>query len=145
MKPQIAREHEFEAQYGLPEKLPEGERILWQGAPDWQVIARRVFHVNKVAIYFALMLHSLAFCKHLVRHAKHLRRVRVSGLAFSCAGSGAAGCDGLVDRAQHGLHADQQAHRHAHRHRATVAYDLPLKRIESADLHDAGTAARTSR
>ncbi len=55
-KPYVAREHEFEAQYGLPELLPATERILWQGAPRWQRVAREVFHVDKVAIYFALLL-----------------------------------------------------------------------------------------
>ena len=33
-------EHEFEAAPGLPEKLPQGERILWQGAPDALALAR---------------------------------------------------------------------------------------------------------
>ncbi len=55
-KPYVAREHEFEAQHGLPELLPDGERILWQGAPNWQLVARQVFHADKVAIYFALLL-----------------------------------------------------------------------------------------
>lgn len=41
---------------GLPEALPEGERLLWQGSPDWREMARRVFHVRKVALYFALLV-----------------------------------------------------------------------------------------
>lgn len=49
-------EHEFEPQFGLPEKLPEGERILWQGAPDWRAMALRVFHLRKLALYFAIIL-----------------------------------------------------------------------------------------
>ena len=49
-------EHEFEAAPGLPEPLPAGERILWQGAPNWRVLAVQAFHVRKVAIYFAAML-----------------------------------------------------------------------------------------
>ncbi len=56
MKPYIAREHEFEAQHGLPETLPEGERILWQGAPTWFGLARQVFHVDMLALYFVAML-----------------------------------------------------------------------------------------
>ncbi len=48
-------EHEFEAAHGLPEDLPAGERLLWQGAPDWKLLALRVFHVRAVAIYFALL------------------------------------------------------------------------------------------
>ncbi|WP_341905061.1 photosynthetic complex putative assembly protein PuhB [Polaromonas sp. YR568] len=49
-------EHEFEAALGLPEELPAGEHILWQGAPDWRVLAVEAFHVRKLAIYFAAML-----------------------------------------------------------------------------------------
>ena len=49
-------EHEFEPQYGLPEKLPEGEHILWQGRPDWKRLARHAFHLRKLTAYFALML-----------------------------------------------------------------------------------------
>jgi hypothetical protein len=40
---------------GLPEPLPTGERLLWQGRPDWRSVAVHVFHVRKVAIYFAAL------------------------------------------------------------------------------------------
>ena len=49
-------EHEFEAEPGLPAPLPAGERILWQGAPDWRALAVHAFHVRKLAIYFGLMM-----------------------------------------------------------------------------------------
>ena len=49
-------EHEFEPEYGLPEPLPAGERILWQGSPDWRMLARRAFHVRKLVVYFAVIL-----------------------------------------------------------------------------------------
>lgn len=49
-------EHEWEAAPGLPSALPPGERVVWQGAPDWKRLAIHAFHVRKVAIYFALML-----------------------------------------------------------------------------------------
>jgi Bacterial PH domain len=49
-------EHDGEPQYGLPEALPEGEQVLWQGSPDWKTLAVQRFHVRKVAIYFALLL-----------------------------------------------------------------------------------------
>ncbi len=45
----------FEPIRGLPEKLPAGERILWQGEPNWVAMARHVFHVRFVAAYFALI------------------------------------------------------------------------------------------
>ena len=49
-------EHELEPQYGLPERLPAGERILWQGAPDFAGVALRVFHLRKFALYFTALL-----------------------------------------------------------------------------------------
>ncbi len=49
-------EHEFEAAPGLPEKLPQGEHILWQGAPSARALALQVFHVRMLSGYFAAML-----------------------------------------------------------------------------------------
>jgi hypothetical protein len=49
-------EHELEPVRGLPEPLPEGEHILWQGSPDWRCLARRAFHVRAIAGYFAVLL-----------------------------------------------------------------------------------------
>ena len=49
-------EHELEPQFGLPEPLPASERILWQASPQWRGVALRVFHVRKLAVYFALIL-----------------------------------------------------------------------------------------
>lgn len=46
---------ETEAMPGLPEPLPPGERLLWQGSPDWRALARRAFHVRKVGAYFGLL------------------------------------------------------------------------------------------
>lgn len=44
---------------GLPEWLPEGERLLWQGAPDWRMLARQAFHVRGLSIYFGVIV---AYC-----------------------------------------------------------------------------------
>jgi hypothetical protein len=49
-------EHEFEPQHGLPERLPADELILWQGSPDFGATARQVFHIRKLAFYFAFLL-----------------------------------------------------------------------------------------
>jgi hypothetical protein len=49
-------EHEFEAAPGLPEKLPQGEHLLWQGAPSARSLALHVFHVRMLGGYFAAML-----------------------------------------------------------------------------------------
>jgi hypothetical protein len=48
-------DHDFEPAYGLPEALPAGEKILWQGSPDWRGLARRAFHTRKLVVYFAAL------------------------------------------------------------------------------------------
>ena len=46
----------FEPIRGLPERPPEGERILWQGSPDWRALAWRAFHIREVAFYFTALV-----------------------------------------------------------------------------------------
>jgi hypothetical protein len=41
---------------GLPEPLPAGEYLLWQGRPDLRGVVARVVHVPKLAVYFGLLL-----------------------------------------------------------------------------------------
>lgn len=48
-------EYEIEPLPGLPGRPPPGERILWQGSPDWRVLARNAFHTRVVAGYFAVL------------------------------------------------------------------------------------------
>jgi Bacterial PH domain len=48
-------EHEFEAVRGLPGDLPEGETVLWQGAPDWFMLAMDAFKLRWVIGYFVLL------------------------------------------------------------------------------------------
>jgi len=45
----------FEPIPGLPKRLPPEENILWRGAPAWSRLARRAFHIRKIAVYFALL------------------------------------------------------------------------------------------
>ena len=45
----------FEPVRGLPEALPEGEHILWQGAPDPRQLAREAWGLRWVAGYFVLL------------------------------------------------------------------------------------------
>jgi hypothetical protein len=47
---------EFEPIRGLPALLPAGERLLWQGAPNWRSLAIRAYHVRKVALYFSVLV-----------------------------------------------------------------------------------------
>jgi hypothetical protein len=48
--------HEFEPIWGLPEELPPGETILWQGQPQFWSLARRAYHLVGLSAYFALVL-----------------------------------------------------------------------------------------
>ena len=49
-------EHGFEPVRGLPQVLPRGEHIVWQGQPDFASLATGSFHAWKLAAYFAVML-----------------------------------------------------------------------------------------
>ncbi|MEN1729216.1 MAG: photosynthetic complex putative assembly protein PuhB [Pseudomonadota bacterium] len=41
----------------LPEALPPGEHVLYQCSPgSWQALSRRVFFMNKIAIYMTIIL-----------------------------------------------------------------------------------------
>lgn len=52
-----AEEIELDAIPGLPsEPLPPGERILWQGRPQWRALARQAFKIRWLALYFAAFL-----------------------------------------------------------------------------------------
>jgi Bacterial PH domain len=136
--PPPAHEHEFEPQYGLPERLPADERLLWQGAPDWRVLAQRVFHFNKVALYFALLLGwrfadtlSDAGLATALRSLAWLVPVAAVGLGLL------ALLAWLTARTSAYTLTDKRIVMRIGIV-LTVAYNLPLTRIESADLHAAG-------
>ncbi len=78
-------EHEFEAAPGLPEPLPAGERILWQGAPAWRALALHAFHLRQVAIYFAAMMGLQALYLHGESREVVARSLLASGLMASFA------------------------------------------------------------
>ncbi len=44
------------ARHELPGRLPEGERVLWQGAPDWRSLARNALHLRGLALYSAAIV-----------------------------------------------------------------------------------------
>jgi hypothetical protein len=52
----MMREHDTEPVPGLPEALPPGETILWQGRPNWRSFALHGFHARKLAIYFGILI-----------------------------------------------------------------------------------------
>ncbi|MEM1106142.1 MAG: photosynthetic complex putative assembly protein PuhB [Pseudomonadota bacterium] len=45
----------YEPIRGLPERLPPGEAIRWQGSPDWRHLAVHAFHIRFIAGYFLLV------------------------------------------------------------------------------------------
>ena len=48
-------EHGFDTAEGLPEPLPAGERLLWQGRPSLRGLLLHALHARKVAVYFAVL------------------------------------------------------------------------------------------
>ncbi|HEU4408978.1 MAG TPA: photosynthetic complex putative assembly protein PuhB [Polyangiaceae bacterium] len=52
----MSADHEVPPVPGLPGPLPAGERIVWQGRPEWRALARQAFKVRWVAAYFAVLL-----------------------------------------------------------------------------------------
>ncbi len=51
----MSGDYDFDRAHGLPEDLPQDERLLWQGHPDWKNLAVSAFHVRKVMIYFVAL------------------------------------------------------------------------------------------
>jgi hypothetical protein len=49
-------EYDNEPVRGLPEELPEGEHIIWQGGPDWKSMALSALHIRLTIIYFAVIV-----------------------------------------------------------------------------------------
>jgi hypothetical protein len=57
----LGHEYEIEPQYGLPERLPSDEFIVWQGSPEVAALASSAFHIKKLAIYFAVLIGACAW------------------------------------------------------------------------------------
>ena len=51
----MTTEYENEPIKGLPGFLPKDETILWQATPDWQSMARGVFHTRLVTGWFVIV------------------------------------------------------------------------------------------
>lgn len=49
-------EYDDEPIRGLPGELPEGETLLWQGSPEWRLLARSAFFTRIVGLYFAVLI-----------------------------------------------------------------------------------------
>ncbi len=48
-------EYEYEPIRGLPGALPEGETILWQGAPQWRSFAVSALKTRWIGLYFVAL------------------------------------------------------------------------------------------
>lgn len=57
----LGHEYEFEPQYGLPERLPSDEFIVWQGSPGVGALASSAFHIKKLVVYFAVLIAACAW------------------------------------------------------------------------------------
>ena len=57
----LGHEYEFEPQFGLPERLPDDEVIVWQGSPDVSALANSAFHLKKLGFYFAALILACAW------------------------------------------------------------------------------------
>jgi hypothetical protein len=51
----VAREHEMEPVPGLPEYLPDGEKMLWQGRPSTRLLARHLLKNRWITGYFLIL------------------------------------------------------------------------------------------
>lgn len=40
---------------GIPGKMPEGERLLWQGSPRWWALGRRTLFIVPITAYFLVL------------------------------------------------------------------------------------------
>ena len=84
----LGHEYEFEPQYGLPERLPSDEHIVWQGSPDVRALAASAFHTRKLVLYFGLLvlacawpaLESGADAMALLRSVKWIVPLSLTGL-----------------------------------------------------------------
>ena len=77
-------EHEFEAAPGLPEKLPAGERILWQGAPEWRGLGVAAFGLRTIAMYLFVMW-LLQFAHLWDQGSSALEMAKYLGISGVCA------------------------------------------------------------
>lgn len=79
---------------GLPAPLPQGEHVVWQGAPRWYSLARQQFHTHLIAAYFAIFALWQAAAAHQDGHAA-AEVVFAAGLAL-VAGAAVIGLLGLL-------------------------------------------------
>jgi hypothetical protein len=132
----LVHEHEFEPVPGLPEELPPGEKLLWQGSPDWRALAVRAFHVRKLVVYFAILvvvrvavlLGAGATAGEMVLAALFMAMLGVVAVGVM------AGLAWLTARATVYTVTDRRVVLRVGIV-LTLAFNIPFKRIEAAGLH----------
>jgi hypothetical protein len=132
-------EHEFEPQFGLPELLPEDERILWQGSPDWKSLARHAFHVNKLVVYFAAIIAIRVFV--VLTDGLGMNAALASAMWLGLLAASAIGILAMIAY----FSARTSVYTITNKRLVmrvgivlTMAYNLPFKRIASAGLRRLG-------
>ncbi|MEM8606156.1 MAG: photosynthetic complex putative assembly protein PuhB [Myxococcota bacterium] len=125
---------EMEPIYGLPAELPDGERILWQGAPRWRSLAKAAMKIHWLAVYFAVLVVirlAVAFAGGGMSTAS-VELLQMIGLFLLCLGSVALFAL---------LHARATVYTITNRRIVMrfgvvlpMAWNLPFKRLASADL-----------
>lgn len=127
-------EHEFEPELGLPEKLPEGEKVLWQGSPDLKTLLLKVFHMKGLVLYFGILLAYRVISGVLDSEALH--PILLSVLQISIFSSLGLGLIGLLGY----LMASTAVYTITNKRIVmrigivlNMTFNFPLKQIESAD------------
>ncbi len=120
---------------GLPAHPPEGERILWQGAPDWQMLARRALGLRWVMGYFVVLA---VWRGGAIGEVEGLREGLVAGTWYLAMGAVAGGILALM---AYGM-ARSTVYTITNRRVAmrigmalTVTLNLPYRAIGAASVH----------
>lgn len=130
---------EFEKVPGLPGELPQGEKLLWQGRPQWRALARSTFKLNWLIAYLAAFaglrlitgLQDGEGVKALIAAAK------VTGLGVLCVGVVLLLAWGYARVTLYSITSERIVMRIGVAIPITV--NLPFRRIVSADLKASGS------
>ncbi|CAN1506112.1 Domain of unknown function DUF304 [Burkholderiaceae bacterium] len=129
-------EHEFEPSYGLPEALPAGEHILWQGSPNWFSLTRHAFHLFALMAYFGLIITAKLISISLAETTWFAELGSIAlVIALSILGMVLIACLAYwsATTTVYTLTTSRVVMRVGIV--LTVSFNLPLKRIVSADVH----------
>jgi hypothetical protein len=125
---------DLEAIPGLPHELPPGEKLLWQGRPEWRALARSTFKARWLAGYLGVFA-TLRLCDGLY-HGEGAAAVQAFaifiGLSAVCLGIVALLAWGYARATLYSITSERVVMRIGVAIPLTV--NLPFRRIGSADL-----------